>query len=591
MPDILDIESVYDAVEASEERTAPIAEQIEDVLREITGSWYYEHDGIRRPLNLLARNGLTLGAHLCHRNGTHEATPKSIALKAQADLRALLLDTVSDELERIKISRMQFWRAFMSPMAVTKIGARVGADVVKINGRLYDRGMPYIQAIDFSDHLADHEARCRDELTWEGHRYRVPRRLAADSGLFNPDIIMNLPATSEDVGDRNSSSRPDMVSKRNGRSGREAVEMVELIDLCFYDDSEPLIVTVPAHRGYSWDFLRVEPWQGPSRGPYEWLEFHPMPNQLYGMSLAAWMREQHEITNELFSKMVDQILRSKRLLIGPRTSSDDLDTARDASDGDVLEFDDPADVKNVDLGGMTPDFEPFAQMLLQWTNLQYVNTEVAAGSEGGTDKATIYQGMSANVNVLIDDLQNTLEEYETRVSRALDWRLQQDPLLNKTMIRRLPGQEFIDVIYDALSREDDKAEMEIKIRYGSMLRQDPQVKAANLLQLIQVAMQSAQVSMQTQGYWSTQGTLRLAGQYLGFDEIDQLVNDPALEQLIQSTIATAVGAPPRQGQVAGMSGVNPASLHNARPASRQIGGGFARPQSNNGPRRQMAGAA
>ncbi len=596
MPDLFDIDAAFDAIEASEDRTAPICAQIDDNTRELTGRWYYEDDGIRRPLNILARNALTLGAHLCHRNGVHEATPKSVVFKAQADLRALLLDTTSDELERIKITRLQFLRAFLGPMAVTKIGARVGADLVKINGRLYDRGMPYIQEIDFTDHLADHEARCRDELKWEGHRYRVPRQVAADCGIFNPDIIMALPSTSEDTGDNRVATRPDMISKRQGTAGQEAVEMVELIDLCFYDDAEPLILTMPAARGYATDFMRVEPWQGPRRGPYEWLEFHPMPNQLYGMSLAAFMREQHEITNELFGKMVDQILRSKRLLIGPRTSSDDLDTARDAEDGDVLEFDDPQSVKNVDMGGITPDFEPFANMLLQWTNMQYVNVEVAAGSEGGTDKATIYQGMSANVNVVIDDLQNTLEEYETRVSRSLDWRLQQDPLLHKTMIRRLPGQEFIDVVYDALSREDDKSEMEIKIRYGSMLRQDPQVKASNLLQLIQIAMQSAQVSMQTQGYWSTQGCLRLAGQYLGFDELDQLVNDPALEQMVQQTISAAVGQPPQQGVPSGMSGVNPSSLRGPRvapkAAGRSVGGGFARPQNNNGPRRQsMAGAA
>lgn len=588
MPEVFDIDAAYDAIEASQERSAPIAQNIEGATRELTGRWYYDDDGIRRPLNLMARNALMLTAHLCHSSGEHEVSPKSVTLKAQADTRALLLDTVSDELERIKVSRVQFLRAFLGPMAVTKIGSRTGADLVKINGRLYDRGMPYIQPIDFSDHVCDHEARCRDELTWEGHRYRVPQAMAADSGIFNPDVIMSIPSVSETVEDRAVGMRPERISKHQSTRGREAVPMVELIDLIIYDDNDPIVLTLPAERGFCSDWLRETGWQGPDRGPYEWLEFHPMPNQLYGMSIAAFMREQHEITNELFAKMVDQVLRSKRLLIGPRSSSDDLDTARDSQDGDVLEFDDPAQVKNVDIGGIMPDFEPFAGMLMQWSNMQYINAEVASGAGAGTDKATIYQGMAANVNVLIDDLQNTLEEHESRVARALDWHLQQDPLLGKKMIRRLPGGEFIDVIYDAMSREDDFDDMTVRIRYGSMLRQDPQVKAANLLKLLQVAMQSAQATMASQGYWSTQGALRLAAQYLGFDELDQLVNDPALQQLLVQTLQQSAGNPPQGGQPAGVSQVNPKALYTTRPQGQ---GRVAQPQPNNAPRRQMVGAA
>ncbi len=427
-------------------------------------------------------------------------------------------------------------------------------------GRLYDRGMPYIQPIDISDHLADHQARCRDELTWEGHRYRVPQKMAAESGLFNPDLIMRLPTVGWEVGDdRTRLFRPEMISKKPGQQGHEAVPMVELIDMIIYDDLEPFIVTMPGQRGYCRDYLRVDDWQGDARGPYEWLEFHPQPNQLYGMSLFAFMREQHDAVNELFAKMLDQILRTRRYLVGPRDSSDDLDTARDGEDGDVLEFDDPTKVRNVDVGGLTPDFGPFSGQLLGWANMQYVNVDIAQGQGGTTDKATIYQGQSASVNAIIDDLQNTLEDNEARISRQLDFRLMQDPLLHRTLTKRLPGQELLEVVYDARSRQDEADKMAVSIRYGSMLRQDPQVKAFNLIKLLDIAQRSVMTSIQSGGAWNTKAALTMAGRWLGFDEIDELVNDPALEAALQFRLATSAGVP-RQGQVAGPSQVNPQSL-------------------------------
>lgn len=569
---------MYDAIDAAKANALPYIEHGIQSHTEALGRFYHRNDKKVRPLNLMDRSATTMIAHLAHRNPGHEVRASSQMLRGDAKVREILLDHVSDEMERLRLTRMQLMRAFFFPMAVMKIGIRAGDDMVKINDRFYSPGQPYILPIDFTDHLADSRARCRSEMAWEGNRYRIPRFEAAECGLFDPDVIMSLPA----VGDVDRADQPssEFIGKSQGESFSDMLEEIELIDVCFYHDNGSEIATLSAERTN--DYLRIGSFEGSDRGPYEWLEFHPQPNQLYGQSIASKLREQHDTMVRVSSKSVDQIERSMRILAGNRGQKDDLKTVGESFDGALVEVDDINGLKNFDVGGLMPDLGPFMQMVQSWGNSQYVNFEVAAGQEGGTDKATIYQGIQAAMNVMIGDLQNTHEEYESRISRQLLWYLDNDPLIQKNMTMRLPGGEYIDVIYDAQTKKGDFEDFSVKVRYGSMIRQDPQVKAQSLLKLVELAMQSVQVTMATGGVWNSQAALRIMARELNFDEMDELIQDPMLIQAMMQRMQ--VVPQPGQGQVAGQSQVNPEAAYGGRPQmgaeNPRAGMRTAQPQSN-----------
>jgi hypothetical protein len=585
---------MYDAVRGCDAVYDPHRKFYTEALKETTGRFYNIDDKQQRPLNLLARNLLTLQAHLAHRNPGHEVTTDMLPLRGEAQIRALVLDEISDEIDRLRITRIQLLRALCAPMAVTKVGLRAASDMVKINGRLFNPGQPYILPIDPSDHLVDHQARCRDELTWEGHRYWVPRMMALESGLFDNWIIERLPGIQD--GSTRQGSRESEIGK-GGRGSRDdqAVEMIELMDFVFYDDYGSVTTTLPAEDGSSSEWLLEEEFQGPMRGPYEWLEFLPLPNQLFGLPPVALWRESSDAANKLFTKMMAQILRTKRIVVGNRESGDDLETIATAEDGDTKEVDDVDSLKNIDFGGLSPDFSPFAQTLMGMSNMQYANVDVAAGQSGGTDKATIYQGMQANANVIIDDLQHTHEQYESRISRQLHWYLDTDPLIQKNMTMRLEGGEFIQVVYDAKTKRGQYEDFTVKIKYGSMLRQDPQVKAQNLLKLLGVAMQAVQVQLQTGGAFNAGAAIRLAARHLGYEEADEMVNDPMLQQMLMARMQQASMVQNTPGQITGQSNINPGALYSGRPSPGGGAGGkpgaFAQPQPNGAPKQPaMAGA-
>jgi len=578
VPEVLTVSKLYEAIDDAKANARPFIEHGNQSHAEALGRFYQKDDGKVRPLNLMDRSATTMIAHLAHRNPGHEVRAKSQLLKGEAKIRELLLDHISDELDRLRLTRMQLMRAFFYPMAVMKIGIRAGDDMVKINDRMYSPGQPYILPIDFTDHLADPRARCRAEMAWEGHRYRVPRFEAAECGLFDRDTIMSLPA----VGDSDRSDQPssEFIGKAQGLSS-DMLEEIELIDVCFYHDGGSEIVTISAERTDK--YLRQTSFEGPDRGPYEWLEFHPQPNQLYGQSIASKLREQHDTMVRVSAKSVDQIERSMRILAANRGQKDDLETVGKSIDGALVEVDDIDGLKNFDVGGIMPDLAPFMQMVQSWGNTQYVNFEVAAGQEGGTDKATIYQGIQAAMNVMIGDLQNTHEEHESRVSRQLLWYLDTDPLIQKTMSMRMPGGEYIDVVYDAQTKRGDFEDFSVKVKYGSMVRQDPQVKAQNLLKLIEIGMQSIQVTLATGGAWNSQAVMRIAARELDMDdELSEIIQDPMLIQMMMQRMQ--VVPQQGQGQIAGQSQVNPEATYGGRPegAGPRAGMRTAQPQNNGG---------
>lgn len=587
MPDILTPDKMYDAIDASDQRAQPFRDFKNQATQELVGRFYFKDDGQQRPMNLIARNILTLQAHLASRNPKHTVTTDYAQLRGEANIRAMLLDQISDELDRKRITRLQLLRAMLGPMAVTKIGLRAGEDLVKIDGKQYNPGQAYIQAIDLDDHICDHQARCREEMQWEGHRYRVSRQIAMDCGLFDPDLIKGLPSAEDDTGG-SKRTRSDRISKKRSGTDMQAVDMIELCDIAFYDDSGTVIATLAGSQNGAKEYLLINDFQGPMRGPYEWLEFLPIPNQLYALPPVALMREQSEAMNKVFAKMVQQVLRTKRILAGNRASGDDLNVAQDAEDGDTVEFDDVEQVKNFDLGGLQGDFSPFSQQLMAWSNMQYVNIDLAAGQEGGTDKATIYQGMQANLNVLIDDLQSTHETHEEKVSDQLHWYLDTDPLRPRGGTLRLPGGEHIRVVFDPATKRGQFQDFTTKIKYGSMLRQDPQVKAANLQRFMALLMESLQLTMSTGGAWSTSGVARIGGRYLGLEELDELINDPILQQQLQQQLMGMPQQPP--GQIAGQVPMNAQALNGAKPQPR-VGGKGTQPQPSGMQKRPaMAGA-
>lgn len=553
MPSLLTPQDVFDAVRQSDDRLDPSREARQDAYQEYAGRYGYKDDKVRRPVNLIAKAVNTFVPYLASRSPTHAVSTENLAVRGEAKKLSLALDVVSRKLRRMKISRQVILDSFLSPKGIVRCGTRAGADIYLTSGKTINPGQPYIMRVDWDDWIFDPAARCRDEALFEGHYYRLPRTDALESGVFEgmEHVIESLPAIGDGRCGFRRTSRHEDLSRQGDSGDYDMIDLIELMDLVFYDDDQPVKVTLPASEDYCDDFLRVVPLDAPDVGPYYDLEFYPIPNQPYGIPPVAWWRENAEHFQTLLNKAVDEIMKSRQVLVHKRDADEDAETIRDAEDSEILGVDDPEGVKNLQLGGVLPDLMPMSTLFMSWFDYSANNPSLLAGDKGGTDKVGIYEGQQAGAMQIVNDYQLLHEMFEEEVSRDLGWRLLNDPFIQLPLTKRIPGGEFVELQFNPAQMSGDFEDFNFKLKPRSMQLQNQDLRARRLVELLGVLGQAAEIQMATQGAYNATKVAQIVGNEFDIDEIDEIILDPAYAMQLQALYAGAA-QPQGPGQPAGM---------------------------------------
>lgn len=595
-----------------------------ETISEAGGRFWMGETSPRRPLNLLARGFKVLVAHLAAKNPGYDVTSKKFSLRGEALKLTAQLDALAIERDEFLFARLCLMEAIFASKCVTRCGSRTGSQIFTESGRERNIGQPYHRIVDFDDWLPDPAARSREEMYIEGERYRLPRehalalvrrgvfgRTEADYGegeqmlpmQADPEqaaaIIENLPSLRDGRARGGEDRAEDLTRDTLGDHRRFGlIDLVELIDVAVYDEEMTYIVTLPAEDLGEDVFLKAEAWGGPERGPFEWLELQPMPQNLNGVAPAGEMREQSELANTIVEKMASQIERTKKVLVYQRQREQDALSIAKSGDGTSVGIDgDPAEMANVDLGGISADLAPFLSALVGWWNAQNNNVDLMGGTGVQTDKATGQAILAQNSNVMLDDLGSIVENFHARLGRQDCWQLMHNPAHTWTGMIRLPSGALMEVQYDAMAREGDELDFVFRVKRKSTRSADG-LKVEKVSRLLEVIMGAAEVEAST-GIVDTAAIVRLVGRESELDELDEIVRDPLLrleqEELYASVAPRLVG----QLQPMGEPGVTPGraggggravtdsrGFYRARPGGGQGGAGMgARPRggaSSNG---------
>lgn len=525
-----------------------------EAIREYCGRFYYEDDGKRRPLNLVNRGINIILPHLATHRPRELVTAKRTRLRGEADMLGMVLTELDKEMGRVHLSRMAVFEALVGPAAIVRVGLRAGPESVILDGQHWDLGEPGARITDLDDYGIDPAARSLEEAAWEYERYRLPRSVALESGVFagHEDIIRNMRGLRDGVpGDQAEAER---LTSGDNNDRHDLGDAVEFLDVAIRgEDGAVVFVTLPADEGYEGEYLREDEWLGWERGPFLRLEFFPIAAQPMGVPWVAHSREQSESMNKVFGKIARQVEQTKRLLVASRqTSADDIETLRQARDGDTVFVDGtPSElVQAVELGGVAKELLGLVGLLQEWANTQSGNLDILGGTGSDAKTATEFSSLRASANVIVEDMARTHEMFQGELSASLAWHLIHDPLILKTTTKRLPGGHLVDVTYSAEAREGAWSDFEFKIEHQSMGRQDPNARARRLVEIMNLAMQSAAVTMQTGGAWNTEAFLRIIGREFQLDEIDELWLAGNLEAVqMQAATGPAMGTPMGPGRV------------------------------------------
>lgn len=560
MPIELTANKLGQAIQVAEDFIRPYRVKRREVMQQLVGAHYPggpPTEGI--PVNLISHSIQTIIPHLASHHPQYHARPRSIQLGMEALSLELMLADLAKDLDLVRVTQTVLLDALTGPCGIVKVGLRAGADLVKLGGRLYDPGQPYVQRIDLDDYVCDPTARSWDEIRWEGHRYRLPRQVALDSGIFDPEVIARIAPVEESRVREETDRLEDMAGDQFSRQRRnELLDMIELYDIALYDQGQTTLLTLQGDDPEAAaEFLRVQSWEGPQRGPYERLEFFPLSQQPLGLPFVASMIDMHHSIARVASKIVKQTENAKSLLLYQRNQDDTASRIAAAGDMDTVATDDPNGAAMINMGGAHPDVLGAYPVLWQFGQIGASLPDMLAGA-ADADTATEYQGNMAAASARIGHLASIHEAFQGRVASHLGFYLITDPLMDSTNIHRLPGGENIELQYTAETKRGNPADFLFEIRARSMMAMDPAVRARRFneaMGLINTAAQTAMANLQMGANpLDLQAFGRVLAQMYDIPELAEIMLDPVSSATINRHLQARMASvsPPMPVRQAGI---------------------------------------
>lgn len=482
--------------------TKPMRECRKKMLSQYANGWYSGASlasRVSQPINLLDRGVQIIAPYLVSQNPDVMIEVRSGLgnpnVKAFADTLRLALLHLFGEIKLSEYTLRPVVIDSLFAMGITKTAA-MHSHTVEINGYLHDIGQPYCDRIDFDDYIGDIAARNRQEMKFEGHKYRLPEEYVKTSGLFknydglNPDISLY------------GSTNPETVGKPNFQQYQELHPTIQLMDLWIPQDG--VILTLPL-LGHGSKIMRTVEWEGPEEGPFDILAYRYFPNSVIPIPPVYTWLDINRAVNNIVTNMRNQVSREKTIGLYNLGADDEVDRIKDAAPGEMIGVSNVDSVKELKLGGFNSESFPFLQFLLAEYSKTGPNLDITGGRGSAANTLGQEQILLSNAQRELDDMVNEAYRFTSSITKKLAWQLWSDPLVMVPLVKRIAGVD-LEVEYSESVKEGDFLDYTFNIEPYSMGRMNPEIKYQKLMQLIsQLALPLAQIA-------ASQGTVIDAAQ-------------------------------------------------------------------------------
>jgi len=484
------------------------------MLAQYANGWY-GHDNMSRnpmPLNLIDEAISTIAPYIMSHNPRVSISPRrgvgNPRIRAFAKTLELALAHLFEEIQLSKYTLRPVVIDSLFCMGITKTGI-MHSHSVEIGGYEHDYGQPYCDRVDFDDYVADVAARTREEMQFEGNRYRLRLDYVRSSGLF--DNWDRLKPSLRLYGDN---TNPETISKGEYR---ELHPTVELYDIWLPDDD--VIVTIPPlDQGEK--FMREVEWDGPEGGPYDVLSYRYFPGSIVPIPPVYLWLDLNKIINIVTNKMRENVEREKTVALYQIDNEDDAERIKNASHGDLVGVTNPDTIREVTYGGFVDKSFMFLQFLLMWANRVGPNLGRIGG--GGANAPTLGQEQILQTQALreIDDMVGSVYDFTKSIVKKLAWFLWSDPLIVVPLIKRVADID-VEVEYSEAVKEGDFFDYSFEIEPYSMARLNPEMRYQRLMQLIsQIVLPTAQLAASQGNILNVNELVKEAAKYLAIPDID-----------------------------------------------------------------------
>lgn len=505
----------------------------------------------KRPINPTAQAINTLQAALTPRELTHRVESKRVDLRGEATLRQAAIDRLSKELGLVAVYGDVIMDALCGPCGIVKVGLRAADEMAKIIDTDIDPGQLYIARVDLDDYAIDPMARHRSEAYWERHKYRIPRWMALESGVFagHEDVIARLPSIDENHRDRDSADT--LTGDEQYEHGSNVCDLIELVDYAIYEGETARIVTLPVTGKDEVDgskgYLHESEYQGPEGSCYDMLTFFRVPNNVFGIPLASMFQDLSEAIDQIGSKMIREGLKAKKVFAAEKGSAEDAKTIMDAPDQRVVLVDNIDSVKEFENGGVIKDLYTFHQFLRAEFNNASLSSQMIGGTDSLADTATEASILQGNANDKIQWMRAKVAGFMARNARRIGWYMQHDPMIAMPLPYRMRGGESVTIMYTPEMREGDFEDFTFDYAVDTMASTDPAVKSKRLQEAMATFTAGLQPIAAVGG--DPAAWARIIGEKFDCPELDEVINGP--EAMMRRQMAASMVPDAGQGQPMG----------------------------------------
>ncbi len=505
-----------EAVSYSYSKLAPFRKDRYEFLREIAGKNYgTQGTADRRPLNMLDMAVSIVSEHLTPTNiNTLVVTPYP-QLQATATDLGMALDHLAKEVN-LADTIEEVVKDMQLGMGIVKIGM-VLPELDEVNGVLHDAGQPFVDPISLDDWVHDIQAHRVEEFRFMGNKYRMDLIDVRDNPLFDEEASRKLTAGDRSQGE----DRAEDLSTGKEQFQQEVRDSVELWDI--YLPREGIVVTFPCGTTAYEDILRVDFYEGPEGGPYEFFMGSKMPNNAMPNPLANNLYDLAISINVMFNKLFRQAENQKTIVAVDGKDADDAQRVVKAEDMEMVRVDSPETLKEMRFNG--PDQPTFSLAMAARDLFSY-----SAGNLDAVGGLSPSSGTVGQDKLLTDASGNRMKRMAEKVSgsigrvmKKLAWYLWYHPGIQIpfTKVHQATGVE-IPVTWSDRSQEGDFLDYNVQFEVHSLKSQSPTERLASIGQVVGMYGQLMPLAMEQGVGIDVRQLFDLWGKYANLPELAKL---------------------------------------------------------------------
>lgn len=510
-----------EAIRRAREVLRPYREKRREAIRAYAGyNWSEDGAKDRQPVNLLSLYTSIVGRKLVAKHPRVMLSTFSRELKPTV---AAMQDWMNKKLVKIGY-QYTLQRIALDAMFSIGIGkvCILSPGQAEVGGYQRMAGEPYFAHIDLDDAVWDVNARCLEEVSFVGHRYRVPLDTVKDSKYFDAKPRKEVQAANDDPYNLEGDEKVKTLGVGTLGGEDDFEEYAELMEV--YLPRHNLIVTLA--EGVQ-DALAIKDWVGPASGPYHFLCLGEVPGNAFPKAPIMDLVDLHATVNNLYRKLDRQAARQKTVLTVQGGADEDGKRIIDANDGEVIRVDNPDRAREYTTGGINQQslvYATHAKDLFVYLggNLDSLGGLAPQAGTLGQD-----QMLEKNASSVVSDLQDRVVSYAEGVLRGLGWYWWNDPFQTMRSVYRVPGSPDI-AIERQITPEQRAAgkfeDLDLDIDPYSMQPDTPQSRLNTLNQVVQgIIMPSMELLQQKGIEFDIAEYLKKVAHYTNTPDLEELV--------------------------------------------------------------------